>query len=97
MTIEELDHYISNYILTKNPRYDDIEGAPFRIGQMVKVLENPSNDETFDIDFANKLGKIRFFEYESGCGQTFPHDPMISVELADGKRDGFWKEELTLL
>ncbi len=66
MTIEELDHYISNHILTKNPRYQDIEGAPFRIGEIVKVLENPSNDETFDIEFANKRGKIKFFEYESG-------------------------------
>ena len=70
MTIEELDHYISNHILTKNPRYQDIEGAPFRIGEIVKVLENPSNDETFDIEFANKRGKIKFFEYESGCGQS---------------------------
>ena len=89
MTIEQLDHYIANYILTKNPLYHDIKGAPFRIGQMVRVLENPSNDETFDMKFANKIGKIRFFEYESGCGQTFPRDPMISVELTDGKSDGF--------
>ena len=97
MTIEELDQYISNYILKKNPLYHDIGGAPFRIGQTVKILENPSNDETFDLDFANNVGKIKFFEYESGCGQRFPDDPMISVELTDGKRDGFWKEELTLL
>jgi len=97
MTIEELDHYISNYILTKNPLRHDIDGVPFRIGQLVKVLENPSNDETFDLEFASKVGTIRFFEYESGCGQTFPNDPMICVELTDGKRDGFWKEELTLL
>ncbi len=36
MAIEELDHYISNYILRKNPLHHDIDGAPFRIGQQGK-------------------------------------------------------------
>lgn len=92
MTIEQLDQYISDFILTKNPIEHDVEGAPFKIGQKVKILDNPNDDETFDMKFANKIGKIRFFEYESGCGQTFPRDPMISVRLDDGKAMGFGKK-----
>lgn len=95
MTVEQLDRYISNYILQKNPRYEDIEGAPFRIGQQVRILDNPNNDDTFDMTFANLIGEIRFFEYESGCGQSYPYDPLISVQLPNGRSDGFWKEELT--
>ncbi len=97
MTIEQLDYYISNFILDKNPIEHNVEGAPFKIGQRVRILNNPSNDETFDKRFANKVGEIKYFEYESGCGQTFPSDPMISVQLNNGKRDGFWHEELELV
>ena len=97
MTIEQLDYYISNFILDKNPLYHNIEGAPFKIGQRVKILDNPSNDYTFDNKFANKVGEITQFEYESGCGQTFPSDPMIGVQLDNGKQDGFWHEELELV
>lgn len=45
--IEQLDHYISKFILQKNRLYEDVEGAPFKIDQKVRVLNNPSHDNTF--------------------------------------------------
>jgi hypothetical protein len=68
MTIEELDQYISNHILKKDPLYHVIEGAPFRPGQMVRVLENPNNDATFDIEFASRFFCAAFC-VDSGDGQ----------------------------
>lgn len=92
--IERLDHRISKFVLQKNLLYEDVEGAPFRIGQKVRILDNPNHDDTFDGEFANRIGEVSFYEYNCGCGQTFPNDPMIGVRFADGKSEEFWKEEL---
>jgi hypothetical protein len=82
-------------IILKTKKYNyNIDGAPYKIGQKVKVLNNPNIDDTFDIKFINKTGEIVFFEYDCGCGQTFPKDPMIGVKFSDGSIDEFWKEEL---
>lgn len=97
MTTNQLDHYIAHFILNIKSLDTDVEGAPFRIGQKVRILQNPNNDNTFDTTFANKVGEVWCFEYECGCGQTFPDDPMIAVRLKDGKSDEFWKEELELV
>ncbi len=94
MKTEQLDYYISTFVLHKNLLYEDVDGAPCRIGQKVKILSNPIHDDTFDETFANKTGEVSFLEYECGCGQTFPSDPMIGVHLANGQTDEFWKEEL---
>jgi CarS bacterial SH3 domain len=92
-----LDLYIAHFILPRKPITHDVEGSPFKIGQTVLVLNNPNSDKTFDKKFAGKIGTVRHFEYEGGCGQTFPMDPMISVRLSNGKCDEFWKEELRLI
>lgn len=84
-------------ILKSNKRDYDIDGAPYKIGQKVKVLNNPNMDETFDIQLINKIGEVIFFEYDCGCGQTFPTDPMIGVKFNNGKIDEFWKEEMQLV
>ncbi len=63
----------------------------------MRILKNPNDDDTFDDKFADQVGEIKHFEYESSCGQTYPGDPMIGVQLDDGKRDGFWHEELELV
>lgn len=97
MKTEELDYFISRYLLSRNPLSYDIEGAPFKIGQFVKVLENPNNDDTFDIKFAKQIGIVKFFEYDCGCCQTYPEDPMIGIIFTSGKIEEFWKEELAAL
>lgn len=79
-----------------NPSYSDIFGAPFKIGQKVKVSFN-EYDETFDSRFSNLFGEIIYFEYECGCGQSFPSDPMIGVKFEGEILEEFWSEELIAL
>lgn len=54
-------------------------------------------DETFNNRFFNAICEVIYFEYECGCGQTFPEDPMIGIKSSDGEIDEFWKEELELI
>ena len=72
--------------------HEDIPGSPFRIGQRVRVVA--ITDETADVELLGNEGIVTYFEYDCGCGQTFPEDPMIGV-LFDTKVEEFWKEELT--
>lgn len=68
-------------------------GAPFDVGERVKVI-SPADE------FAKKIGWVGVvsnFIYSSGCGETYPGDPMISVVFKDGSNEVYWKEELTLL
>ncbi len=83
-------------IIKRDPlcRDYDIEGAPYKINDKVKVLNNPNNDMTFDYSFANKKGEVVYFEYDCGCGQSFPTDPMIGVRFDVESVEEFWKEEL---
>ena len=75
----------------------DIKGAPFKIGDMVQILNNPNEDETFNKQLSGKLGLVEYFEYDCGCGQIFPGDPMTGVRFLNGKSEEFWKEEIKLL
>lgn len=63
---------------------EDVEGAPFKIGQFVKV--------------GKEKGIVQFLDYSGGCGESYPDDPMISVDVDDAYSEGgqgmFWKEEL---
>jgi len=97
MTLQELDAYIARNILPSLKRFHDIDGAPLRIGQQVRVLDNPSQDDSFEASFSHQSGHVLYFEYDSGCGQTYPFDPMIGICFADKGTEQFWKEELTPL
>ncbi len=93
MKTHQLDQYITQVILKPQHRYYNIEGAPFNIGDKVIVLNNPA-DDTLNKKFIGKKGEVSFFEYDCGCGQTFPNDPMIGVKFDNGRSGEFWKEEL---
>jgi len=71
--------------------YHDVDGAPFKIGESVKVVS--FSDDTADEEFLGCRGAVLYFEYSCGCGQTFPNDPMIGVQFGERKAE-FWKEEL---
>jgi hypothetical protein len=75
-----------------SPIYKNVQGAPFRIGESVRVVG--SEDETFDRSYKRRVGTIEYFEYECGCGQSYPSDPMIGVKFRDGQTAEFWAEEL---
>jgi len=79
------------------PLYKNVYGSSFNIGEKVQVLNNPNKDETFDEQFAFKSGIIIYFEYECGCGQNFPNDPMIGVKFKQGIVEEFWKEEIKII
>src|SRR5438067_2088529 len=72
----------------------NVEGAPFRIGDFVRVVS--LSDETAEAQCLGRSGYVIHFEYSCGCGQTYPNDPMIGVDFGDLIED-FWKEELELL
>ena len=96
MHIRKLDYLIVKTILKPQYRKYNIEGAPFEIGNRVKIFDNILDDNTFDKECSNEIGQVIFFEYDCGCGQTFPGDPMIGVKFCDGKIEEFWKEELEI-
>ena len=75
----------------------DIDGAPFKIGDAVVILDNPNKDETFNYGLSGKHGVVEHFEYDCGCGQRFPNDPMIGVRFENKAIEEFWKDELQLL
>jgi len=70
----------------------NIKGAPFRIGDVVEVIR--ATDDTCDVRFIGAVGRIVWFDYDCGCGQTFPGDPMIGVRFMGGTVEEFWREEL---
>ena len=65
-----------------------------KIGDKIKVLNNPNNDETFNKLFISKSGLVIYYDYECGCGQNFPDDPMIGVRFENGIVEEYWKEEI---
>ena len=95
METRKLDQLITKF-LNPNYRYENIKGAPFKIGDKVAVLNNPNNDDTFKTDLIGKIGHVFYFEYDCGCGQTYPSDPMIGVKFSNQIGE-FWKEEIQLL
>lgn len=97
MNTKMLDQYITQKILKPQYRRNNIEGAPYKIGNKVIILDNPLKDETFNKRFIGREGAVYFFEYDCGCGQTYPTDPMIGVKFSDGKVAEFWKEEIGLI
>ena len=71
---------------------EDVKGAPLNIGQAVRVVALA--DETADKALLRKVGVTEHFEYSCGCGQSYPHDPMIGVRFSNGRLEEFWIEEL---
>lgn len=85
---------MTSSILNAKPIYEDVNDAPFHIGCEVKVIDGDGKDETFNLETLSMKGTIEYYEYQCGCGQTYPHDPMIGVRLSDNSLQEFWKEEL---
>ena len=73
------------------PKHFDVPGAPFRIGEQVLVAAGA--DDTFDNAFSGLVGVVAYLEYDCGCGQTYPYDPMIGVRF-EANIEEFWAEEL---
>ena len=80
-----------------------VEGAPFGPGDFVRVGEPTDSTSPGEKDshttrsYKGSLGLVVHLDYACGCGQTFPHDPMIGVRFASGETEEFWSEELALV
>ena len=70
------------------------ETATPEIGQRVRVVGR--EDESMLLESVGAEGRVVEVLHEHGCGEV-PGDPMVVVELDDGRRDGFWREELSPL
>lgn len=67
---------------------EDVEGAPFKIGDKVKII---ATEDSFADKYAGETGIVRCLDYGQCCGESYPHDPCIHVS---GTGTWFWKEEL---
>ena len=77
------------------PLYTDIPGTPFDIGTLVRVCRLV--DEEAEPSVLGKRGIVEYVEYSCGCGQSYPHDPMIGVRFPNGDLHEFWREELRVV
>lgn len=73
-------------------RYYDVIGAPVSIGDKVRVFRLVDNTENASL--IGQVGVVTYLEYDCGCGQRFPDDPMIGVRFESGYESEFWQEEL---
>lgn len=92
--------------MAARPIREHVEGAPFQPTEKVIVFcaidrdianEGEYGSEGSDTDAARYVGScgvVEYLEYECGCGQSFPADPMVGVHLLSGVRMEFWPEEL---
>ena len=81
--------------MLKNKIRLNVPGAPFSIGNPVKVIQ--CVDDTLSPRFIGRKGKVIYFDYFCGCGQSYPNDPMIGVKFKKNLVEEFWKEELKLI
>ena len=75
-----------------NVIFKNVLGSPFRIGKKVKVIKRI--DDTVSTKFIGRKGKVTYFDFTCGCGQSYPNDPMIGVLFPDQTIEEFWREEL---
>lgn len=79
--------------MVAKPTYIDVDGAPFKIGDRVRVTRG--TDETFNSRYRSRVGVVEYLEYQCGCGQSYPRDPLIGVKFTSNGIEEFWAEELT--
>jgi hypothetical protein len=72
-----------------------VDGAPFQPKEIVRVVASVESGDMSVDSLIGKLGVVEYLEYDCGCGQTFPDDPMIGVRFSNGDQQEFWREELS--
>jgi hypothetical protein len=72
----------------------DVEGAPVRIGERVKIISH-SADDSMNRRFLGKTGVVVALVFDDPDLQ-YPYDPLIQVRVDDAGEDLFFPEELEL-
>lgn len=73
--------------------FERVDGAPFQPLDRVRVVRAIDADVHDVSRFVGFSGVVRYLEYSCGCGQSFPADPMVGVDVG-GETEEFWPEEL---
>lgn len=74
--------------------FEDVEGAPVRIGERVKIVRH-SADDSMNRRFLGHTGVVVALVFDEPDLQ-YPHDPLIQVRVDDVGEDLFFPEELEL-
>ncbi len=74
---------------------DDVDGAPVRIGETVRVVSSAS-DDSMDEGFLGRTGVVVALVFDDPRSQ-YPRDPLIQVRVEELGEDLFFAEELELL
>lgn len=85
---------LSEVVLSVKPLLHEVPGAPYQPGErvlMVRAVDRYVHDVS---EFVGREGVVEYLEYECGCGQHYPEDPMVGVRFEDGDLQEFWREEL---
>ena len=66
-------------------------------GETTAALLDAIDRDVHDVsEFIGLRGVVEYLEYECGCGQHYPEDPMVGILFHDGRRQEFWREEVAL-
>lgn len=76
------------------PHRDPVAGSPFQPGARVRVVRAVDPGVHDVSGFVGAEGSVEYLEYNCGCSQTFPSDPMVGVSFTSGGAEEFWPEEL---
>ncbi|PTL85284.1 Carotenogenesis protein CarS [Vitiosangium sp. GDMCC 1.1324] len=74
---------------------EDVDGAPVRMGESVKVVSVSADDSSMDRHFLGRTGVVVALVFDEPRLQ-FPHDPLIQVRVDGLGEDLFFPEELEL-
>ncbi len=74
--------------------YEDVEGAPVRIGETVKIV-SASSDGTLSRLFLGRTGVVVSLVFDDPAVQ-YPEDPLIQIRVEGVGEDLFFAEELEL-
>ncbi len=73
---------------------EPVAGAPYQLGERVRVTRAVDRDVDDLSPYVGQSGRVAYLDYDCGCGQSYPGDPMVGVELDSGLTVDFWREEL---
>lgn len=82
--------------MNANPIRHHVNGSTYQPGMPVRIVDAIDRDVHDVSEFIGLRGVVEYLEYECGCGQHYPEDPMVGILFHDGRRQEFWREEVAL-
>jgi hypothetical protein len=73
--------------------FEDVEGAPVRLGEWVRIAGEPALEDSVDRRFLGHRGRVVALVYDAPREQ-FPADPLVQVHVEDLGEELFFVREL---